>query len=124
MRQRHGGTGTPEHEAWKSARQRCRNQNYERYRDWGGRGITFDARWDDFTVFLADMGPKPTPKHTLERIDNDGPYSPENCRWATTSEQNKNKRRRRTIRVEDLLFYTTLTYEDIEWIFEQKGSWT
>jgi hypothetical protein len=76
--------------------QRCENPkagNYERY---GGRGIRVCKRWrDSYPDFLADMGRKPTPQHSIDRYpDNDGDYEPGNCRWATTGEQGANKRRR------------------------------
>lgn len=94
----HGLTNSPEMQAWQHARQRCydpRIHNYDRY---GGRGIRMCDRWlESFSNFLADMGRRPSPQHSIDRIDNDGNYEPGNCRWATAEEQASNKSNNRIL---------------------------
>lgn len=98
-RTKHGDNGrqkrTAEYAAWRGMHTRCNNRNNPAYPSYGGRGITVCERWSSYESFLADMGRKPTPKHSLDRIDNDAGYSPENCKWATYGEQNSNQRPRR-----------------------------
>lgn len=89
---------SPEYRSWYSAMQRCNNPNNPQYNGYGGRGIKFCERWSKFTNFLADMGLKPSPKHSIDRYPNkDGNYEPGNVRWATASEQQRNKRKMRAI---------------------------
>jgi hypothetical protein len=91
---RTGGKFPPEYNAWKDMRQRCWNVNHPKFKHYGARGITICVRWNSFAAFRQDMGPKPKPHHTysLDRIKNDGNYTPSNCKWSTRSEQNKNRR--------------------------------
>lgn len=80
-----------EYRAWKQMRGRCNNPNIPVYSYYGGRGITVCARWDSFENFFSDMGEKPNSDFTLNRIDNDKGYSPDNCEWATLKEQTRNR---------------------------------
>jgi hypothetical protein len=101
----HGQTGSPEYKTWASIKTRCFNPKHDRYASYGGAGITMCNRWrDSFPAFYEDLGPKPSPEHTILRTSHEGHYScgkcpqcidagwPSNCRWGTKTEQNRNRR--------------------------------
>lgn len=89
----HGMHDTPEYKVWSGIKQRCLNPKNPAFINYGGRGITVCDEWiDSFEQFYADMGPRPSSKLTLERVDNDKGYSRDNCKWATRAEQIWNRR--------------------------------
>lgn len=87
------GRPRPEYPIWLAMHNRCNRETGPNFKHYRGRGIVVCPRWASFPDFLEDMGPRPTPKHTLERINNEEGYSPENCCWVTMSEQLQNTRR-------------------------------
>ena len=89
----HGMTKTVEYRTWFHMRERCEKATHPSYANYGGRGIRVCERWMSFKNFFADMGRRPSPKHSIDRIDNDGNYEPGNCRWATAKQQMSNQRR-------------------------------
>lgn len=88
----HGMSDTPEYRAWINMHQRCYNPKNVSYADYGGRGIQVDAVWHDFLNFFHDMGRRPSDQHSLDKVNNYANYGPGNCVWATTYEQNQNRR--------------------------------
>ncbi len=98
MNTTHGKTGTAEYRIWKGMHGRCETPTNSKFRYYGGRGIRVCERWASFEAFLADMGPRPSIKHSIDRFpNNDGNYEPGNCRWATATEQANNKRNSKSV---------------------------
>ena len=88
----HGMSGTPMYTVWKGMRQRCNDPSLANYADYGGRGISYDPKWEDFAEFHRDMRKGYSPGLSLERKNNGKGYSKENCKWASRKEQGRNKR--------------------------------
>lgn len=95
--EQHGGRHAVEYEIWCSMRARCDNPKNKAFHNYGGRGIGYDPAWVRFSQFIADVGPRPSDLHSLDRRDNEKGYSKDNCRWATKKEQCNNRRGNRLI---------------------------
>lgn len=110
---KHGRARTPEYRAWVDLKTRCTSSSNSRWEGYGGRGIKVCDRWlESFENFYADMGDRPSVKHSIDRIDNDGDYCPENCQWATPKEQYSNRSTNR------YLTYQGRTLNVTEWSAE------
>lgn len=98
----HGRTKTPEYNIWCLMRRRCYDHNSQDFQNYGGRGIDVCESWrSSFAAFFADMGERPSPQHSIERLDNNLGYGPQNCIWATRHEQQRNKRNSMLITYKD-----------------------
>lgn len=98
---------TSEYNTWARIWDRCTNENNKKFMDYGGRGITVCDRWIVFEDFFADMGKKPTPKHSIERLDNSSGYGPGNCAWATNKAQSRNRRSNQNMTVDGMTLCAT-----------------
>lgn len=92
-----GESHTYIHKSWRAMISRCINVNHQNYHNYGGRGIKVCKRWYTFKNFKKDMGERPSSRHSIDRINNDGDYKPSNCRWATQKEQSNNRRNNKYI---------------------------
>lgn len=93
----HGMSGTAEFMCWSDMKRRCNDPTRPQFKDYGARGVSVCKAWDTFEQFFADMGLRPGPEYSLDRIDNDGNYCKTNCRWATKVEQQRNKATNRVL---------------------------
>jgi len=91
---KHGLYKHPLYQCWLNLRNRCNNPKHQSYKNYGGRGIKVCKEWNSFKTFLEDMGERPD-RLSIDRINNDGNYEPLNCKWSTTKEQSRNKRKRK-----------------------------
>lgn len=96
---RHGYRHHPLYSTWCNIKSRCDNKNCPAYKNYGARGISYDPDWSVFPNFLRDVGEKPFPEASLDRINNDGPYTRSNCRWATRATQRRNSRQIREVTI-------------------------
>ena len=101
----HGDTGKPEYNIWQSMKQRCDNPKTPAFENYGGRGITYDRGWSSYENFIRDMGYRDSKFYTLERVDNDGNYSKDNCIWACRDTQSLNKRNTVKVLYDGKLFF-------------------
>ena len=85
------GRMSPTYRSWQKMKDRCSNPNNNRYARYGGRGITYDPKWETFEGFLEDMGEKPSKDYSIDRIDNNGNYCKDNCQWITKSDNLKKR---------------------------------
>lgn len=110
---RHGGHGCPEYESWKGMWNRCTKKDDRAYPYYGGRGVRVHFSWRDLDVFRLDVGPRPGPEYSIDRIDNDGHYEPGNCRWATMKEQSRNRRSNRLLELGGVVLPVTVWSERV-----------
>lgn len=107
----HGASRTATYKTWIKIKGRCENPNQKSYANYGGRGIKVCDRWREYTNFLADMGPRPSDAHSIDRIDPNGNYEPANCRWSTKREQMRNTRRNKVVTVDGVEMHLTEAIE-------------
>lgn len=121
----HGQHSSREYQAWADMKTRCLNKNNIRFKDYGGRGIRVCDRWMTFDNFIADMGPRPGKGYSLDRIDTNGNYCPENCRWATWRQQFESRRTTKLSqeKVEEIkrLVASGITHERVGAMFGVRG---